>query len=252
MKHRKLFLGILLVLAAAGIALGLYAQVTAQQEVAEYLKERLDRQNIPVVEITARRLLPLHLEIIIQSMSEGEKALPDDPINLHIVRREVMLARQQGYIIDGFTLTLLNKQGRTIFWTEAPIDIENVPLELSPSKLDDAVTKDIIAESINLYGMSLIDTEIISSEGIQTLVLRLSTPSLEEANQALPYFMPSLRPFIADINTQGAQIVICKVEVVDEKEQILLEYLLDLQLDSETWWMVDGLTQDWFPHPPSE
>ena len=122
MKH-KLLLGILLVLTVAGITFGLYTQVVAQQEVVEYLKERLERQNIPVVDITIRRLLPLRLEITVQSMSEGEKALPDDPTNLHIVRQEVTLARQQGYIIDSFTLILLNSQGKTIFWSETPVDI---------------------------------------------------------------------------------------------------------------------------------
>lgn len=252
MKHKKLILGIVSLLGVTGIVFGLYTQVTAQQEVVKYLKEQLERQNIPIVEITARRMLPLGLEIVIQSMSEGEKALPDDPINLHIVKREVLMARQQGYMIDSFTLTLLNKQGKTIFWAETPVELENIPLELSPSKLDDATTKNMIVESLNPYEMSLVDAGVISTAGIQTLVLRLSAPSLEEANHALPYLMPSLRPFIANINAQGAQIVICKVEVMDEKGQILLKYLLDLQLDSETWWMVEGLTQDWFPHPPSE
>ncbi len=252
MKNKKLLLGFLLVLAVAGITFGLYTQVIAQQGVEGYLKERLERQNIPIVAIIPRSLLPLRLEIVIESMSEGERALPDDPINLHIVRREVLLARQQGYIIDSFTLVLLNNQGQTIFWAEAPVELENVPLEISPSKLDDATTRNMIGESLNPHGMSLADVDVISAEGVQTLVLRLSAPSLEEANHALPYFMPSLRPFIADINARGAQIVICNVEVADEKGQILLKYLLDLQLDSETWWMVEGLTQDWFPHPPPE
>lgn len=252
MKHKKLLLGIVLLLVFAGIIFGLYTQVAAQQEVVKYLKEQLERQNIPIVEITARRLLPLSLEIVIQSMSEGEEVLPDDPINLHIVKREVVLAKQQGYMIDSFTLTLLNKRGKTIFWAETPMDLENIPLELSPSKLDDATTKDMIGESLNSYEMFLVDAEIISTAGIQTLVLRLSAPSLEEANHALLYFMPSLRPLIAEINAQGAQIVTCKVEVTDEKGKILLKYLLDLQLDSETWWMAEGLTQDWFPHPPPE
>ena len=253
MKHKKLLWVILLVLVVVGITFGLYTEVIAQQEVVEYLKGRLERQNIPVVEITIHRLLPLRLEIIIQSMSEDEKALPDDPINLNIVRREVILARRQGYSIDRFTLILYNSQGKTIFWAdETPVSIEEATLELPPSKLDDATIKNMINERLNLYGMSIVNTEVTSYDGIQTLILQLSTPSLEDANQALPYFMPSLRPLIAEINTQGGQIVICKVELRDDKGQLLLKYLLDLQLDSETWWMVDGLTQDWFPHPPPE
>jgi hypothetical protein len=251
MKHRKLFLGLLLLVAIVGITLRLYTEVIAQQEVVEYLKEQLERQGIPIVDITIRHLLPLHLEITVQSMSEGEKALPNDPINLHIVRREVTLAEQQGYDIESFTLRLLNREGKTIFWAEeTPVSPDDAPLELSPAKIDDATTKNMITERLDLYGLALTNIEVKSSAGIQTLILMLSTPSLDEANQALPHLMPSLRPVIANINAQGAQIAICKIELSDEKGQILLEYLLDLQLDSETWWMVDGLTQDWFPHPP--
>ena len=39
---------------------------------------------------------------------------------------------------------------------------------------------------------------------------------------------------------------------MDETGQLLLKYVLDLQLDSESWWQIDGLTQAWFPSPPSE
>ncbi|GEM_PF-2683880 len=38
---------------------------------------------------------------------------------------------------------------------------------------------------------------------------------------------------------------------MDETGQLLLKYVLDLQLDSESWWQIDGLTQSWFPSPPS-
>lgn len=255
MKHKKLLLSILLILAVAGITFGLYTQVIAQQEVVEYLKERLERQNIPVTDITIRRLLPPQLEITIQSMSNGEKALPDDPINLHIVRREVTLARQQGYIIESFILILLNSQGKTIFWSETPMDLENVSIELPPSTVGDARVKNMVKERLNLlnlYGISVVNVDVTSSNGIQTLLLQLSTSSPEEANQVLPHFTPSLRPLIAETNAQGAQVAMCIVELTDKEGQLFLKYLLDLQLDSETWWIVDGLTQDWFPHPPSE
>lgn len=251
MKHKKLFLGIVILIVTA-VTLGLYTQVIAQQEVVEYLKERLEKQNISVVELTISRRLPLCLEVIIQSTSEDEKAMPDDPINLHTVRREVILARQQGYVIDSFTLILLNRQGKTLFWAETPVDIENVRLGISQSEMKDGETKNLIDERLDLHGMSVTDLEVSSSGGIQTLILQLSTSSLEEANQTLPHFMPSLRPLIEEVNVQGAQVVVCRIELVDEKGQVLLKYLLDLQTDSETWWMADGLTQEWFPHPPAE
>ena len=202
MKHKKLFLGIVIVIVAA-VTLGLYTQVIAQQEVVEYLKERLEKQDISVVEMTISRRLPLRLEITIQSASESEKAMPDDPMNLHTVRREVILAQQQGYAVDSFTLILLNRQGDTLFWAETPVDVENVSLEISPSEIDDDATQNMIGERLDLHGMSMTDIEVSSSGGIQTLILQLATPSLEEANQALPHFMPSLRPLIEEADAQG-------------------------------------------------
>ena len=253
MKRTKLFLGFLLLIATVGITLSLYTEVVAQRGVVEYLREQLDKQGIPVVNITIRHLLPLRLEITVQSASEGEKALPEDPTNLHIVRREITLAQQQGYNIESFTLRLLNKEGKTIFWAEeTPVSIEEATLELSSPKVDDITTKNMVKEKLNLYGLTLTNIEVTSSNGIQTLVLKLSTPSVDGANQALPYFMSSLRPLIANINAQGGRIAICKIELSDKDGKVLLKYLLDLQLDSETWWMIDGLTRDWFPHPPSE
>lgn len=250
MKLRKPLLVIFLILTLTGIAFGLYAKVKAHKEVVEYLKEQFAKQNIPLAEITISSLIPLRLEINIKSLSESEKALPTDTINLYLVRRDVILARQQGYPIESFTLTLLNNQGKTIFWAETPVDAENLPTLLPPSNLDDVTTNKMVEENLNLYGMSLKDSSIYSSDRMQTLVLRLTAASLEEANQAIPLFIPAIRPVLTGINAQGAQIVICIVEVADGKGQLLLEYLIDLQQDSETWWMVDGLTQDWFPHPP--
>jgi len=254
MKRKRLMILVVLILAVLGIALSLhYKKIAAQQEVVGYLKERLEKQNIPIADIKVLGTSPhLRLEIIVQSVSEGETGKSIDPIVRHSVRREVMLARQHGYVVDSFILVFLNQQGKEIYWAEMPVHSENVPFQISPSKLDDRATRDIVLKKLNLYGLSLVEAEVVASEGIQALTLRLSTPSLETANRSLPDFMPSLRPLLADINAQGAQIVLCKVELVDEKGQLLLKYVLDLQLDSESWWQIDGLTQAWFPSPPSE
>ncbi len=249
MKSKKLFFLAGIILAALVVLLSLYyINVAAQQEVVGYIEERLGKQNIPVVEIKARGSSPhLWLEIIVRSPDEKYV----DPILRHSVRREVVLARQRGYSIEGLSLIFLNPQGEQIYRAEMPVYLENI-LPLPSAKLDDRVTRDMVVEKLNPEGLSLVKTEVTTSDGIQTLSLRLVAPSLEIANQSLPRFMSSLRPLLVDLNTQGAQITLCKLELADEKGQTLLKYVLDLQLDTETWWQADGLTESWFPSPPAE
>ena len=127
--------------------------------------------------------------------------------------------------------------------------LEDFFIDTSPSKLDDGTTISLVANKMNFYGMSAKNMEITSSEGAQVVTIQLSTSSVEDANQALPHFMPSLRPILEEINGEGAHIVMVKVELKDASGNILLNYMLDLQLRSENWWMVDDLTTNWFPHP---
>lgn len=254
MKLKRSIILVGLTLVVLGIILGLsYTKIAAQQEVVGYLKEQLEKQNIPVVDIKVLGISPyLRLEIIVQNVNAEETGKAIDPFVRHRVQREVILARQHGYAIDSFILICVNQQGEQIFRAEMPGYSENIPLQISPAKLDDRTTRDIVLKDLTLAGLSLVEAQVVTSEGVQTLTLQLSTPSLEIANQSLPSFMFSLRPFIADINAQGAQIVICRIELRDAKERLLLKYVLDLQLDSEFWWQINGLTEAWFPSPPSE
>jgi hypothetical protein len=71
-------------------------------------------------------------------------------------------------------------------------------------------------------------------------------------NQTLSPLLESLRPLADDINAQGAQIVMVNLMVKDEKGNILLNYLLDLQFGIENWWAADGINVDnWYPSIPA-
>lgn len=253
MKYKNTFVRTILVLILAGIMGGSYIQVRAQEDIVNYLEERLKQQNVPVVGIKITREFPLQLEITVQSTSDGSRGNPEDPINYHLVEREVVLARQNGYFVESLTRIFLSPQGKEIATATTHVkSLEFMFLDNTPSRIADSPTKILVTDKIYLYGMSATDISVASSEGLQTLRLQLSAPSLNEVNKTLTQFMFSLRPLIADINANGAHIVICKLEIRDEKGNLLLNYMLDLQMDSENWWMADGLTMDWFPHPGLE
>ena len=249
MKNKKLISRILLFSILATIVFGVYSQAKAQGEIALYLKERLTQQNVPVVAVTIIQKFPINLQITIQSTSDGEKASPEDPINLNLVRREVILANREGYFVERFVIVLMDNKGAQMARVEHSTEIADLFIGTRSSTMADEVLLSRLNDELNLYGMSLISLDISSSNGIQTANVHISTPSLDIANQALPQFMPSLRSTLENINSQGAQIVICKLELRDESGNLLLNYILDLQLRAENWWMADNLTQDWFPHP---
>lgn len=250
MKYQKPLSKILLVIVIVCIGLGSYMQVRAQQSVLAYLDERFKQKNIPVKEIRITQKLPLRLEIIIQSAGDGTLGAPEDPINYHLVEREIVLARQQGFFIESFTRVFINNQGQQIAASNTHIKLfEYMFLDTPSARISDSSAKTIVVEKANLYGMSATNIEIKPLDEVQALNMQLTTPSLEEVNKVLPQFMLSLRPLINDVNQNGASIAVCRLEIRDEKGNMLLNYMLDLQIDSENWWMADGLTMGWFPHP---
>ena len=97
MKYKKIISRLLLVLILVATIFGIYRQVRAQEEIVTYLGEKLEQQKVPVVEIVALQKLPINLQVVIQSTSDGEKAAPNDPINLNLVSREIILANRQEY-----------------------------------------------------------------------------------------------------------------------------------------------------------
>ncbi len=223
-----------------------------QQDVVGYLQERLKQQNVPFTQIKILQESPLEIEITLQSVSEGKDWMPEDFEHLLLAQREAILAAEKGFDIERYTEILLNKNEESISWARIKINGEILYTKLSPSNVADSVTKNLVGEKINTYGMPVINNEISSFDGFQTLNLSLSTNSLEEANRVLPQMRDSLRPLTKDINSQGAQIVMVKLEVKNEKGEMLLNYLLDLQFGTEGWWAADGINVDsWYPSIPA-
>ncbi len=250
MKNRKLFLKILIVFLAVGIASGVYVQVHAQQNVVGYLEMRLRQQKVPVAGIKIIQDFPLQIEITIRSRSNGKKGVPEDPIILQMLEREIILARQEGYFIDRFTRITVDEKGKQIAKSDSRVKIfEHILLDTSSSKVPDNVTLNEVEKAISLNGLSVTRMDISSENGMQSLILELSVPSINKANLSLPSFMGSLRPLIEGINAQGSHIVVCKLELKDANGNMLLSYILDLQMHSERWWMDENITQDWFSVP---
>lgn len=252
MKHQNLLSKAFLITVgiAVGIVVSLSTKTTAQNDAVTYLEERYKLQNIPVTEITVLQESPLRLQIVIQTASEGSVGTPDDPINYHLVEREVVLAAKKGYFIESFIRIFINTKGKQISKADSRVHADFKTLDITPSLTADNITKDMVNGNLNLYGMSLSSMDVSSSDGLQFLTLQVTSSSLEDANRAGPQLVGSLPKLIDSINAQGAKIVMCRLEIRDEKGDILLNYLVDLQLDTQSWWKDENFTDTWSEGPP--
>lgn len=252
MKNSRLliWLGISISLVAGALAY-FVVRVNAQGDIISDLTNRLSAKGIPLKSIEPQSLIPLNLEITLQRTDERDKPL--EAFYVHAVKREVTLSRERGFGVDGLTLVILNTAGDVEYWVAEPIKEIPEPNPVPPG-IDNDMTAISIAKNLNLYGLALDSIDVsVDERNTQTASLLLRVTDIETANKALPEFMPSLRPFLSDLNeSSGTKIRVFKIELFDDKGELLLRYVLDLELEQETWWMAEGVTMDWFPHPLPE
>jgi hypothetical protein len=256
-------LGPLLLLAIAGIVVMSLITIPAamrgkaQTDLVSDLTQRLILEGVPLKEITINSQTPFLIEIVLQSSSDGKKRTREDFWYKHLAWREAALAYKNGDRLDGFTLSLLNSKGDLIDSVQlflSPDDPSQKPYPFGSTKLDDTVALELVKEQIDLYGLSLervdISTGIGSDDTVQILKLKLSSPNIDVTNKVLPSFIPSLKPFLTSVNKEsGVRIGLLWLEVVDNNDELLLEYLWDLEVERTTWYMAEGIRGGWFSTP---
>lgn len=248
MKHIRLFklLGISLIVVSIG--LGYFAvRVRAQDDIISELTKRLTEQSIPLKSIEIQSQLPFSLKITLQRNDEQNKPL--EPFYVHTVKREVTLAHERGFGVNDLTLIILNTKGEVEYWVNEPI--KEISLRNVPSAIENDQVANLIRENLSLFDLKLNKLEVSSDfYGNQKVTMQLQVEDIETANRILPEFMPSLREFFDGLNkSSSTKIGVYRLDLVTEKDQPILHYVSDLQLDQENWWMAEGVTMDWFPHP---
>jgi hypothetical protein len=230
-------------------------EVNAQNQTVEDLARRLEQQGVTVKRVTVLNRIPFEIEIAIQSASSGKDATSNDLWFAQLARREASLAHRLGLPIESYQLTWLNSKGEVISWEknkllpDEPSQRESSP----PSKLSNETTAKLLKEQLTLGGMTLDKLEVSSDTTLgnngQKLVVQLSVPDMEKANQSLLPFLASLRPLLDNMNTkQGTRLVICWVRLLDRQGNLLLNYVWDVETREETSAAAPGLST-WYPQP---
>ncbi len=102
-------------------------------------------------------------------------------------------------------------------------------------------------------GDVIFDISISSDEGLQTLTVNAMAESLDQANK-ISFFLWALpdTSLIGDINSQGARIIFYKAKLIDENNELLFDYVMDLEMGSGGWNIDDRLQNPSGDGPPPQ
>lgn len=232
-------------------------KVSAQNQYTSDLAERLSNRGVPVKNVVTLSQFPYEVEIALQSSSSNEQVSIEDNWFMQLARREATLAYRLGTGLKSFTLTVYNAKGELISSTQTFLYPEDLSQKLTTPdqiKVDNVRAKEIIANQLQLSGLSLDLLDVISenAEGFngQVLLIQVSAKDLDDANISLPTFLSSLFQMLDTINPKyGTYIVLCHVRLLDQTGVVLLDYVRDLESSTTQWYGVEGLYNEWYSQP---
>lgn len=255
-KHFFVGLGcIILLLATISLFFVTSGRAYSQEtEFEKLLLERLQAQNVPIKSVDVVGQDPYQLEIILQSSSNETKVAPEDPSFIHAVQREVSLLHDnRDFNIDTIRISILNTSiASVLFLGEYPVTMISSPMQtanITTDALEQLYTW-ITGRYLDSTNVTLAKLDSSLDSYGQTIAMELSAANIDSANKVISNIMSNRWVLIEEIKEQhNLELSILKIKLFDEKEKILLDYTLDLQLQQENWWMDDSLTTEWFPNP---
>jgi hypothetical protein len=248
----------LLICSGLGIIVAALLSVRANAQIQStgILAERLRNQGVPVKAVEIVNGEPGEVEIILQSTSAGSEFAPEDLWYAQLARREASLAHRIGILLDGYTLTQINMRGEILssgYHNIASDDPSQQSVASALPQLDDEATGVLIGEELELYGLSIASLDVTSGvqpDVGQRLIMLLSVPDLEAANQAIPAVLPPISYYLDNINSEhDTNVVICWIRIQDQQGNLLVNYIVDLETGTETWSKADDILA-WYPSPP--
>ena len=227
--------------------------VSAQNEYATDLAERLIDSGVPVKYVDRISLFPYSVEIALESSSRGHQLAIQDNWNMQLARREAIFAYRIGARIHNLRLIIFNTSNQVIHSEEIYLYPDDLNQQLNVSERSmksNQETKDIVNSKIQLAGLTLDKLNIIDEKGDgsygQILIINISATDFDEAIKSFPTFYWSLTETLDTINDEyGTNIVICHLILVDNNGKILLDYVKDFEAGVTQWTNVTGLYQGW-------
>jgi hypothetical protein len=260
LKLAGVFLSLAALLAALLIALSVRPQQSAPGSGAQSLEERLAQLGVPVKSIVVTQESPLQLQISIEYANQGGNSSNDDLWYQFITEREVELAYLNlGMRVDSYRLIEVTPEGKVLSDVETflhPEDRSQNITPLPPSTVQDSQIKQIFESNFDFQGLELLALDVPSSytgpAGGKAIIMQLSTgkPAGDTDMAPINQLVLGLRPQIEKINERyGTRFVLVRVKIVDSANELLVDYMDDVELWRRGSWQAKGLQGSWYSIP---
>ncbi|MDO8717004.1 MAG: hypothetical protein Q7J73_09415 [Dehalococcoidales bacterium] len=235
------------------------AEVSSQQDQVAIFNDvtnRLLKDGIPIASsqiVNDSMWSPsLVAEYTLQSKSQNNIVDPDDPIYSNIVGREVNLAVRRGLNAGAYRIILININGKVISNVTLAV-IKDLEWPNSVGNTVTLKTDEISAFVADFpsFGVNRSFSIYVNREGLIKVKFDLQAQDIQAANSSIPNIIQETTSRIFQLNKEkGANIAIFQIRLKDNSTgRLLLNYIRDLQTGSSNSWQIDGLTEDWYPHP---
>lgn len=231
-----------------------------QGDIAQLLEERLKQRDVSVSNVKTLKQSPLEIEIILQSPGAKDNIGQEDLWNEFIANREAELAnRANGTHIESYRIAILNTQGENIFDSTTYLAPDRPSQKFNPaapSPVDRDQTKNILNQSFNPGDLKLVSLDVSPKyfdewkSKLVILEMSIDTISHLDAEPLITDFIINLTPQIEAINTQyDTRIAIVWVKIHDAKGDLIVDYLEDIDLGTQTFWVADDIHGGWYSEP---
>jgi hypothetical protein len=245
--------GLLLLLVTAFFAV----KVNAQNQSVTVLTDRLKGRGVAVKNISIISRIPFGIDITLSSSSTSDVATFNDIWSALLVEHETRLAYRIGISVDTYTVRMVNAEGKEISYYKSTLDNNNSkgPKAIS-SNLNDGIAKQRVMNSLQLGEIKLNSVEVITdntfgTEG-QILTITGSVPDLAAANRSVVPFVESFKGMLSNATSDSSMYInMCKVRLIDNEGNMILEYAIDADTGAEIFGGAPGLTNSFYPHPPN-
>ncbi len=124
---------------------------------------------------------------------------------------------------------------------------------------DDETVKELLEKKLLLGQLKIISDQVTSDTIVRNntkfvdLLLNCSVNiNLSDTSNDINRFMNSLRSNLFNPEfVKQTNISLVRVLIKDSAEKLLVHYIYDVDINSQSWYTAEGIIGDWFPRPPS-
>lgn len=223
------------------------------QQLAEQLSRALQSEGLPLQSVRVAEQSPLTLEITLEySAQDSPERKAEILRDRHAVQWHCTQVNRENYQLGSYIVLIQSPSGQQISWEQNflyPLEAEAAPAQysLSLEGAKDYLRHEFQAGSARVERFELIE-EQKDGVPVHTLTIQLVEPDLETLNRELP--MTQVERLMREVNDQKLfPVDVCWLEILGPNGETWVDYLYDYSLAAMNWWMVDGVSTEWFPHP---